>query len=235
MNESTTSPSGIEREVRLFSRFEILWHWSQATLIIGLLITGFVLHGTLEVTSYRLAARLHVAFALALILVWIFAIFWHIVTGEWRQYVPTTRKLWAIVDFYTRGIFAGEPHPFRPTRARKHNPLQLVAYLAFNAIVSPTIWVTGLLYLAVVLFGEEVPLSLEVIAPLHVAMAYATAVFLVAHVYMITTGETVLQHLKAMLTGYETRRVDVSALEAQIPERALGAREGPSPDPREDG
>lgn len=197
----------MKRRIRLFSRFEILWHWSQAILIMGLLVTGFVLHGTLELLTFRTAARLHVAFALALMLVWVFAIFWHVVTGEWRQYVPTTRKLGAIVRFYTRGIFRGEPHPFRPSRGRKHNPLQLIAYLAFNAVISPTIWVTGLVYLAVTLFGV-IPDSLEIVAPIHVAAAYATAVFLLGHVYMVTTGQTVFQHLRAMVTGYETHRVE---------------------------
>jgi Ni,Fe-hydrogenase I cytochrome b subunit len=46
------------------------------------------------------------------------------------------------------------------------------------------------------------------IAMIHVAAAYATAVFLIGHVYMITTGATVFQHLKAMLTGYETVEMD---------------------------
>lgn len=195
----------MRKEVRLFSRFEILWHWSQATLIIGLLVTGFALHGTLRFISVGTAARLHVAFALSLILVWLFAIFWHVVTGAWRQYVPRFGRIGVIARYYTRGIFHGEPHPFRPTRGRKHNPLQIVAYFVFNVLISPAIWVSGLLYLGSTLFGRTLGISLEVIAFVHVGAAYATAVFLLAHVYMITTGETLLQHLKAMLTGYETQ------------------------------
>jgi thiosulfate reductase cytochrome b subunit len=198
----------MKQRIRLFSRFEIAWHWSQAGLIIAMLITGFELHGGYDLLGYGRAATVHVGCALALMLVWVFAVFWHVATGEWRQYVPTTRKLAAVVDFYTRGIFRGEPHPFRPTRRRKHNPLQLLAYLAFNAVISPTLWITGLLYLAVGLSGGMVALPVAPIAMIHVAAAYATAVFLIGHVYMITTGATVFQHLKAMLTGYETVEMD---------------------------
>jgi hypothetical protein len=47
------------------------------------------------------------------------------------------------------------------------------------------------------------PVPLAPVATVHIATAYATLVFLIGHVYMITTGETVFQHLKAMITGYE--------------------------------
>jgi len=214
----------VKRRIRLFSRFEMLWHWSQATLIIGMLITGFELHGSYRILGYRAAAEVHVSLAIALMIVWIFAIFWHVVTGEWRQYIPTTRKLDAILRFYTRGIFRGEAHPFRPTRGRKHNPLQLLAYLTFNALISPTIWATGLAYLVLNISDASLPMPLRWIAPVHVAAAYATAVFLLAHVYMITTGKTVFQYLKAMLTGYETVEVDPEPVGAALEERALGPR-----------
>ncbi|HJL43880.1 MAG TPA: cytochrome b/b6 domain-containing protein [Myxococcales bacterium LLY-WYZ-16_1] len=212
----------MKRRIRLFSRFERLWHWSQAFLIIGMLITGFELHGTYTLLGYRTAAEVHVACAVALMTVWVFAIFWHIITGEWRQYIPTTRKLNAIIYFYTRGIFRGDPHPFRPTRGRKHNPLQLLAYLVFNTVVSPTIWITGLLYLSIQLADSMIPIPLSVVAPIHVAAAYATATFLLAHVYMITTGRSVFQHLKAMITGFKTVEVDPEPVADALPERTLG-------------
>jgi len=36
----------------------------------------------------------------------------------------------------------------------------------------------------------------------NVMAAYAMAIFFVAHVYMATTGETITEHLRAMITGY---------------------------------
>lgn len=196
------------QKIRLFSPFEIAWHWSQALLILSLLLTAFELHGTYSLLGYSLAANVHVTCAIALMIVWVFAIFWHVATGEWRQYVPTTDRLYAVVRFYARGIFRGEPHPFRPSRGRKHNPLQLFAYLIFNILISPAIWITGLIYLSFNVFGDVLPIPLGPVATLHIATAYATAVFLIGHVYMITTGETVFQHLKAMLTGYEAVEAD---------------------------
>jgi thiosulfate reductase cytochrome b subunit len=148
----------------------------------------------------------HVSCAAALIVVWIFALFWHVTTGEWRQYVPTTDKLQDMIRFYTGGIFRGEPHPFRPTRRRKHNPIQLVAYLVFNVVISPAIWISGLLYVGFAMLGDVPGVPLTLVALVHTAAAYAVAIFLLGHVYMITTGETVFQHLKAMLTGYERVR-----------------------------
>jgi thiosulfate reductase cytochrome b subunit len=194
------------RRVRLFSRFEILWHWSQALLFIAMLVTGFELHGSYALLGYGPAAMVHVACAAALIVIWIFALFWHVTTGEWRQYVPTTDKLQDMIRFYTGGIFRGEPHPFRPTRRRKHNPIQLVAYLVFNVVISPAIWISGLLYVGFAMLGDVPGVPLTLVALVHTAAAYAVAIFLVGHVYMITTGETVFQHLKAMLTGYERVR-----------------------------
>ncbi len=196
------------REIVMFGVFERLWHWTQATLIILLLITGFEVHGSYSLIGFGPAANLHVYCAIALIVVWVFAIFWHVATGEWRQYVPTTRRLAAVVRFYAVGIFRGESHPFKPRPKRKHNPLQALAYLAFNAIISPVIWASGLIYLAADLWDEWVPVSLTPVALIHTAAAFAVAVFLVAHVYMITTGRTPTQHLKAMITGRETVAVE---------------------------
>jgi cytochrome b subunit of formate dehydrogenase len=45
--------------------------------------------------------------------------------------------------------------------------------------------------------------SLETVALIHTAGAYALMAFVVVHVYLITTGHSILTNLKAMMTGYE--------------------------------
>ena len=45
--------------------------------------------------------------------------------------------------------------------------------------------------------------SLEIIAIVHTAGAFLLLAFIIAHLYLITTGEKVTSNLKAMLTGYE--------------------------------
>jgi thiosulfate reductase cytochrome b subunit len=115
--------------VYIFKRFERFWHWTQAVLILALLVTGFEVHGTYRLAGWERAASLHTSAAWALIGLWVFAIFWHFTTGEWRQYIPTTEKLDAMLKYYVSGIFTDAPHPFRVTQLSKHNPLQRLAYL----------------------------------------------------------------------------------------------------------
>jgi cytochrome b subunit of formate dehydrogenase len=45
--------------------------------------------------------------------------------------------------------------------------------------------------------------SLEFIALFHTIAAILLVVFLITHLYLITTGDTVTSNLRAMLTGYE--------------------------------
>jgi len=198
------------KRIYIFKGFERFWHWSQALLIMGMAFTGFEVHGTYTVLGFEQAVFWHTTAAWALIALWVFAIFWHLTTGEWRHYVPTTEKLFAVIKFYGFGIFKGEHHPYKPTQVRKHNPLQLLAYLGFKLAMAPAIWVTGLLYLfyndwAAWGLGS---LDLAIVAMLHVAAAFALIIFLVGHVYLITTGHTVFAHLKAMITGWDEQEED---------------------------
>jgi len=191
--------------VLIFKRFERFWHWFQALLIFSLLITGFEIHGSYSLLGFGDATRLHTIGAWSLIVLWLFAIFWHITTGEWRQYVPNRDGLFAVVHYYLIGTFTGAEHPYRKTSKAKHNPLQRLAYLFFKLVISPIIWVSGLLYL----FYNDWPallagaLNLETVALVHTAAAFAMLVFIIAHVYMTTMGQTLTSHIKPMVTGYE--------------------------------
>ncbi|MCI4662293.1 MAG: cytochrome b/b6 domain-containing protein [Neomegalonema sp.] len=189
-----------KREYRkIFARFERFWHWAQAALVLTLMATGARLHGLFDIGTWQGAFGIHLIAALAIVVLWIFAIFWHFTTGEWQHYIPTGRKLLAVIRYYAFGIFLGEPHPAKPTIRRKHNPLQRLSYLFLKLVINPAIWATGVLYLTVNITG----MNLELVAWTHVVAAYAMAIFVVIHVYMATTGETVTSYLKAMITGYE--------------------------------
>lgn len=191
--------------VLMFKRFERFWHWSQALLIFMLLFTGFAIHGTYEVMRFSTAVQVHTLAAWALIVLWVFAIFWHFTTGEWRQYIPTRDGLFAVMHYYLIGTFTGASHPYKKTSKAKHNPLQRLAYLFFKVVISPIIWVSGLLYL----FYNDWPatlagaLELETVALIHTGAAFAMLVFIIAHVYMTTMGKTLTSHIKPMITGYE--------------------------------
>ena len=193
-------------KIYVFKRFERFWHWSQALLIITLLLTGFEIHGAYENFGFKTAVVYHTTAAWTLVGLWVFAIFWHLTTGEWKQYVPTLKKVDAMVKYYALGIFTNAPHPFRTTRLTKHNPLQRLAYLGVMLFIGPLIWISGWGYIFYGTWHEwgwDKALTLEWVAFFHVAAAFMMLVFLIAHVYLTTAGHTPTAHLKAMITGWE--------------------------------
>jgi len=191
--------------IYIFKRFERFWHWSQALLIMFMMITGFEIHGLYSLFGFESAVGFHTTAAWALITLWIFAIFWHFTTGEWKQYIPTLNKADAMLKYYLTGIFTHAEHPFRQTTLTKHNPLQRLAYLGVKLMINPLIWFTGLLYLFYSSWNAWGIgwLSLEWIATLHVIGAFMMLIFFIAHVYLATAGHTATSHIKAMITGWE--------------------------------
>lgn len=191
--------------VYLFKAFERFWHWSQAGLVLFLMFTGFEVHGTYRALGFERAVDLHTMAAWALVGLWVFAIFWHLTTGEWRHYVPTANKLLVMARFYSSGIFRHEPHPFHPSAQNKHNPLQRLTYLLILVVVSPLIWVTGWLYLFYAEWSawHLGDLQLAWVAAAHTAGAFLMLMFFISHLYMITTGYTLFSQTRAMLIGWE--------------------------------
>ena len=196
------------KEVLIYTRFERFWHWSQATLIIFLAITGFEVHGSIDLFGFEKAVEYHRIASYALLLLIAFAIFWHFTTGQWKQYVPTTKMIKEQIHYYIIGIFKGEHHPTKKTELSKLNPLQKMTYFSFKMVLIPLVVITGVLYLYhktinqndIVVISE---FSLDFVAVLHTLGAFLLIAFLIVHVYMTTTGHTPSSNIKAMLTGYE--------------------------------
>jgi len=201
------SNSNIVR-LQVFKRFERMWHWSQMALIFTLIFTGFRVHGTHELISFNNAVTIHTWAALILLVIWAFATFWLFTTGEWRHYMPTGSNLIKVARYYAFGIFKGEHHPYIKTYRRKHNPLQALTYLMVKTIIFPAVWISGIAYLLisfgltdlVSVFGIN---SVEFTATIHTIAAIAIVVFVIAHVYLLTTGHSFVEHLKPMITGYD--------------------------------
>ena len=203
-----------EHRIYIYKRYERFWHWSQAALIIVLMLTGFEIHGVYSLMGFEDAVDLHTLAAWTLVVIWVFTIFWQFTTGEWRQYIPSLKNVTAMALYYTVGIFKEMPHPFRKTVVQKHNPLQRLAYLALLAFISPMIWGSGLLYLFYAdwaRLGLDQYLSLEVVALVHTLGAFMITAFFFIHVYLTTTGHTVFAHIKAMITGWEDVDEDPAA------------------------
>jgi thiosulfate reductase cytochrome b subunit len=68
--------------IYVFKRFERFWHWSQAGLIIFLMLTAFDIHGTYTIFGFEKAVAYHTIAAWSLIGLWVFAIFWHFTTAD---------------------------------------------------------------------------------------------------------------------------------------------------------
>jgi len=192
----------------VYRGFERFWHWTQAALIIFLGVTGFEIHGSINFFGYDQAVRYHNIAAVSFLILIAFAIFWHFTTGEWKQYLPTWKNLRAQAEYYIFGIFRNAPHPTKKTVLSKLNPLQKLVYAGLKVLVIPVMVITGLLYMfyRYPQRYEVVSLNiggLQVIATLHTIGAFLLVSFFIAHLYLITTGNTVTSNLKAMITGYE--------------------------------
>ncbi len=101
------------KKVYLYKKFERFWHWSQTLLILTLVFTGFEIHGTTNWLGYESSVRVHNIAAWAFLILIVFAIFWHITTDEWQQYMPTLKNMRAQLDYYLTGIFNNAPHPVK--------------------------------------------------------------------------------------------------------------------------
>lgn len=192
------------KKVYIYKIFERFWHWMQALLIFILMITGFEIHSSYNLIGYEKAVNVHDFSAWVFLVLIVFAVFWHFTTGEWRQYIPTTKLVKAQIDYYLIGIFKGAHHPTKKLVYNKFNPLQRMIYLGLKVLVIPVQVISGFLYLYFhyPIKGFELD-SLEVVAVFHTFGAFFLVVFVVAHVYLTTTGHKPMSAIKAMVTGWE--------------------------------
>lgn len=191
-------------KIYLYTRFERFWHWLQSLLIAVLLITGFEIHNTFNLLGFELAFKIHNYAAWTWLILFVFIIFWMSVTGEWRQYIPTMKKIFDVMMFYGFYIFKGYPHPVPKSKRKKHNPLQRITYLVIVSLLIPFQIATGFFYYYYnTPFIQGYVSDLSIPAALHTIGGFAFIVFIIIHIYMTTTGHTWFAHIKSMFTGWE--------------------------------
>lgn len=191
--------------IYLYTRYERFWHWLQTVLIVLLLLTGFEINGVFTLFGFKAASEIHNFAGLTWLIAFAFFVFWLFTTGEFKQYIPTTRKMFTVIRYYMYGIFRGESHPVPKRKDAKHNPLQRLVYLSLAAVLLPVQMITGFLYWGYNSWADWglSGLSLYVVATIHLAGAFAILSFLVVHLYMISTGHSIFTHTRAMITGWE--------------------------------
>jgi thiosulfate reductase cytochrome b subunit len=107
--------------------------------------------------------------------------------------------------YYLSDIFKGLPAPFPRSSERKLNALQQITYLFLLNVLFPFQIITGVLIWLVGTYpaiGGAIG-GLSIVAPLHNLGSWMFISFLVAHVYLATTGHTVMAHVRGMVEGYE--------------------------------
>jgi thiosulfate reductase cytochrome b subunit len=134
------------------------------------------------------------------------------------------KNIKAQVNYYIFGIFNDAPHPVKKTTLSKLNPLQKLVYAGLKILVIPVMVASGLMYMfyrypqkdqiEIMNIG-----SIEPVALVHTAGAFLLTAFVIAHLYLITTGSSPLSNLKAMISGYEEMEEEMvkkSAAEKEI-------------------
>lgn len=199
------------KRVYMYTVEERVWHWVQAAIMLTLMLTGLVIHlpESVRVLSFETATRLHEWLGLLLAANAALGLLYALFAHQLPQYLPEPRSWMKLtieqVRYYAWGIFRGWPHPMQKTPERKLNPLQQITYLGILNALLPLQILTGMAILAgrwwpglVQSLGD-----LGLLGPLHAIGAWLFVAFLIGHVYLTTTGHTLMSNIAAMVTGWE--------------------------------
>jgi len=197
--------------VYMYDAYERFWHWLQTLVILLLIFTGLVIHrpDLLGMLSFRHMVTVHNVLAVILIINAALSLFYHLTTGQIRQFIPRPYGFFdqAIVQakFYLGGIFRGEPHPFEKTRNKKLNPLQQATYFGLLNVLLPLQVITGALMWGAQQWPQVAGAlgGLPFLAPLHTLLAWLFGTFIILHLYLTTTGARAQSDIKALITGWE--------------------------------
>lgn len=188
-----------------------IWHWFNVLLFLILILSGISLHysdsGSLFV-PFQIAMSAHNIAGALLTLIYIFYLIYNIFTGNIKYYIPTfkglIKKIIKQVKFYLMGIFNRDKHPFHQDDKQKFNPMQQLSYIGVMFVLMPIIIVSGWL----LMFPEFAPTEffgmggIWPMAILHIIVGFFLSLFMFVHIYLGTTGKTVGELYKSMITGW---------------------------------
>ena len=198
-------------QVYMYSVYERLWHWLQTFAIMLLIFTGLIIHkpAFFGIFSFRGVVLVHNIIAAILGVNAFLSLFYHIASGEIKQFIPRPRgffdQSFTQAMYYLRGIFKDDPHPYEKTPDKKLNPLQQTTYFAILNVLLPLQGITGILIWGAQRWPDIAASlgGLPFLAPFHTLIAWLFAAFVVLHVYLTTTGYKPLTAIKAMMLGWE--------------------------------
>jgi len=193
---------------------ERVWHWIHAVLIFLLIVSGIQIHWPDSVGifgNFSNALSLHNWLGWLLVADFVFWLLYNVISRRISHYVMRRKDIHPgmIVQarFYLFDIFKNGPHPYEPSVDNKFNPLQKATYFLFMCIMMPLLLLSGIVYFFPSFFSPFLLCigGLKVIALFHYIMAIIFTAFFVAHIYLATTGHTVLSNFNAMITGYDEK------------------------------
>lgn len=199
------------RRVYMYTIYERLWHWLQAAVISLLVFTGLIIHkpDLFGLFSFPYMVQIHNVLGFIMLTNAFLALFYHVASGEIRQFIPKPSGFFVQMIsqalYYTRGIFKNEEHPFEKTPEKKLNPLQQITYFGLLNVLLPLQVITGVMIWGLQTWPELAQSlgGLPVLAPLHTLVAWLLASFIVMHIYLTTTGHSVLGGVQSMINGWD--------------------------------
>ena len=203
------------KRVYMYSFYERLWHWLQTFAILILAFTGLIIHkpSMFGMFSFSGVVQVHNILAFILVANAALALFYNMVSGDIRRFIPQPagffNQAFEQILFYTRGIFKKEQHPFEKSREKRLNPLQKVTYFGILNVLLPLQVITGILMWGAQRWPQAANAlgGLPFLAPFHTLIAWLFASFIVAHVYLTTTGHTPLAGIQSMINGWDELEV----------------------------
>jgi thiosulfate reductase cytochrome b subunit len=206
------------KTIYMYSFYERLWHWLQTLTILILAFTGLVIHKPemFGIFHFKSVVLVHNIMAGLLAANAVLALFYNLVSGDIKRFIPEPHGFFnqAVIQtkYYISGIFKGEEHPFEKTRAQRLNPLQKVTYFGILNILLPLQSITGVLMWGVQHWPQLADKlgGLPFLAPFHTLVAWSFISFIIAHVYLTTTGHTPMAGIKSMIVGWDEVEVHSS-------------------------
>ena len=199
------------KKVYMYAVYERFWHWLQTFAIVLLLFTGLIIHrpDIFGAFTFPYVVVIHNVLAALLTINAALSLFYHLVSGEIRQFIPHPYGFFdeAILQarYYLQGIFRRSPHPFAKVPEKKLNPLQQVTYFGILNVLLPLQIITGALMWGVQQWPQIAGWfgGLPFLAPFHSLIAWTFGAFIIGHIYLTTTGPEPLTSIKAMMVGWE--------------------------------
>lgn len=204
------------------------WHGLHALCFVLLAASGLSLHYSESYDAalpFGLAVRVHDATGIAMTVLYVWFVVRNATSGNLRHYSlprPALRSIGRQLVWYVSGMFQGAPRPFPRSRDAKLNPAQASTYLLVMYAITPACVLSGVALLFPQLAPERVagvggvwPMAL-----LHLASGWLLSLFLLLHLYMVTTGPRLWTYLVEIARGEDA---------AEMPTGTADASSGDSP------